>query len=279
MKLVRRLKDTWENRDDDGNLLSQKGTTCDLLASGASRFVRKQWHTGDWVFSGDYEYAVEKHVYLIGNDLGLPMPKLFEFDDTNRSLLLEYVDGEYIDTPCDDYGILPEVLDFYDRYANIGIPEEVEPCTMEGGQIHNYRLEQLGWMFGPGDVYDTIDTIYEGFLQGVEHLMVPFDRILHNTMKTADGLQFYDFEWTITGPHEFTLARIAVEFRAYDHTLIRDRIGREDLYHLFLLRFYLYGREPETLGPCLEQCVRDDRLRLLLATINEHKYGDDGEKR
>ena len=58
---------------------------------------------------------------------------------------------------------------------------------------------------------------------------------------------FVDFEWSIAGSYEFTLARIAVEFSRYDDADILARVGDVDLFHPFLLRFYMYGREFETI--------------------------------
>jgi len=44
-----------------------------------------------------------------------------------------------------------------------------------------------------------------------------------------DTLKFIDFEWTISGPHEFTLARVAVESRALEHPEILKRVKRRGL--------------------------------------------------
>lgn len=58
---------------------AQKGTTCNVVEHDGRTFVEKQWVTGDWVFSGDYEYYVEKHVYHVSPSLGLPVAGLLSF--------------------------------------------------------------------------------------------------------------------------------------------------------------------------------------------------------
>ena len=63
MKVVERLKDIAEMRDSGGKVVARKGSTCDLIRDGKILLVKKQWHDGDWVFDGEYEYRIEKHVY------------------------------------------------------------------------------------------------------------------------------------------------------------------------------------------------------------------------
>ncbi len=271
MKLLKQLKDTMDFHDDEGNIVARKGTTCDLMAVGPERFVKKQWHSGDWVFDAEYEYAIEKHIYTDGNEAGLPIPRMVDFNDEDRSLLLEFVEGEYVETPCDDTSLLSDVVSFHDQYKGLGFPEKVAPILMDGDLIHNYRLEQLQYIFGAGQLCDTFDSIYESMLQGIGHAAIPFDRILHNTLNTNNGLCFYDFEWTVAGPYEFTLARIAVEFKAVDNQHILERVEFDELYQLFLIRFYLYGREPNILEPYLSETVCDQRLCSLLELIRAHQ--------
>ena len=200
--------------------------------------------------------------------MGLPIPCLLQHDDDSRTLLFEYVEGYEIQTPCSDLSILPFVVDFQDEFKNLGFPPDLSPCAMDGEVINQYRLDQLEYILGTGEVAKSVCTIYESFLANLDYCTIPFDRILHNAITSAQGLIFYDFEWTITGPYEFTLARIAVEFDDYDNSYILDRVVRRELYHLFLIRFYLYGREPETLGPFLATRLQNDRLRELFHLIH-----------
>ena len=90
-----------------------------------------------------------------------------------------------------------------------------------------------------------------------------------------DGtLYCFDFEWTIAGPYEFTLARVAVEFNEYGNPEIISRVTEMDLYHLFLLRFYMYGQEPEHAGRYLRANLQNSRLREMYDIINAEEYVD-----
>ena len=63
-----------------------------------------------------------------------------------------------------------------------------------------------------------------------------------------------DFDWTIAGPHEFTLARLTVEFGAYGDPQILSRVEDPELYHFFLLSFY--GHDPMP----IDTYVRERRI-------------------
>ncbi len=72
-----------------------------------------------------------------------------------------------------------------------------------------------------------------------------------------------DFDWTISGPHEFTLVRLAFEFSACDNPQIHSRVADLELYHFFLLHFY--GRNPEHIDAYLRPRLRKKgRLREFL---------------
>lgn len=259
-------------RDSDGNIEAQKGTMCNLVQVGADRFVEKQWVSDDWVFGADYEYRVEKHIYQECNALELPVPRLLEFYDTERKLRIEYVPGMRPDTPCRETHLLVPVLSFYDQFRNIGSPDEVALHKMDESCVHKYRLDQLQFIFPEEKTWTRLDTLYESFLQDIPYFTLPFDRILHNCLLGEEKIFFVDFEWTISGPHEFTLARIAVEFNLYDDTEILSRVNDLDLYHLFLLRFYMYGREPESIHRYMQQHLRNEVLRELFCIVNTSRY-------
>jgi hypothetical protein len=274
MKVVEKLKEVTVFRDSDGNIEAQKGTTCNLIADGARRYVEKQWVSGDWVFSADYEYRVEKHIYQESNALGLPVPRLLDFDDADRKLRIEHTPGSRPQTPCPNVQLLPPVLQFYDRFKHIAPPAGLALHRMDEGCIHKYRLDQLQFIFPEEAVWTRLDALYESSLRDIPYFTLPFDRILHNALLHDGGLLFVDFEWTVAGPHEFTLARIAVEFNRYEDAQILSRVENLDLYHLFLLRFYMYGREPESIFRYMQRHVRNGTLRELFGIVNAEKYAD-----
>ena len=45
-------------------------------------------------------------------------------------------------------------------------------------------------------------------------------------------------------------------------------------HHLFLLRFYMYGREPESINRYLQDHLRNEKLRVLFGIVNVEKYAD-----
>ena len=272
MKIIEKLKEVKVFRDSDGNIEAQKGTTCNLIEDGGRRYVEKQWVSGDWVFSGDYEYRVEKHIYQESNALGLPVPRLLGFDDADRKLRIEFTPGSRPETPCDDMRLLPPVLEFYDQFKNLTFPRGLELHKMDGGCVHKYRLDQLQFIFPEEGTWTHLDSLYESLLRDLPYFTLPFDRILHNALLRDGTLFFVDFEWTIAGPHEFTLARIAVEFKRYEDAEILARLDDLDLYHLFLLRFYMYGREPESICRYMRQHLRNETLRELFGIVNTEKY-------
>jgi hypothetical protein len=270
MEIIKTLKDVRVFRDDDGVQTAQKGTTCKLVQDGRQRYVEKSWVSGDWVFPGDYEYGVEKRVYNAANELGLPAPALIDCDDVKRTLLIEFIEGEPVQHPCSNERHLLAVLGFFDAFRQIAFSPSVQLYKMDGEAIHKYRLDRLQFRFPEDDVWQRIDSLYESFLKDIPYCSLPFDGILKNTIASGDGLVFIDFEWTIAGPHEFTLARTAVEFNEYEHSEILSRVEYMDLYHLFLLRFYMYGREPELVHAYLRANLRDTALCELLDIINVH---------
>jgi thiamine kinase-like enzyme len=166
------------------------------------------------------------------------------------------------------------VLQFYDQFKNITFPDGQDLHRMDGGCIHKYRLDQLQYLFPQERTWRHLDSLYESFLRDIPYFTLPFDRILDNALLRDEGLVFVDFEWTIAGPHEFTLARIAVEFNCYDDPEIIFRIDNFDLYNLFLLRFYMYGRELESIYRYMQQHLENKRLRELFDIINAEKHTD-----
>jgi len=272
MNIIEKFKDVTVFRDSNGNIEGQKGTTCNLMDDGTQQYVEKQWVSGDWVFSVDYEYRVEKHIYQESNVLGLFVPQLLDFDDTDRKLRIEYISGVRPDTPCGNMQLLPPILQFYDQFKNITSPHGLALHKMDGSCIHKYRLDQLQFIFPEVETWTRLNVLYESFLGDPPCFTLPFDRILHNALLCDEGLFFVDFEWTISGPYEFTLARIAVEFNCYDDKQVLSRVDDLDLYHLFLLRFYMYGRDPESIYRYMQQQLRNEKLRELFDIVNAKKY-------
>ena len=272
MKIVKKLREVRMVPNSDGTPGAQKGTTCTVIEDGGRVFVEKQWVSGDWVFSAEYEYGVEKHIYRESNGLGLAVPRLLDFDDANRTLRMEYAPGLRPEIPCNDMRLLPQVLEFSDQFKSIAFPRESPLHRMDEGCVHKYRLDQLRYLFPHERTWKHIDSLYESFLRDIPHLTLPFDSILHNALVCDGGLLFVDFEWTISGPHEFALARIAVEFNCYDEPQIVSRVNDFNLYHLFLLRFYMYGREPESIYRYMRRQLRNERLRELFGIVNAEKY-------
>jgi hypothetical protein len=270
VKIVERLQKVRDILNSDGTVGARKGTTCNVLSDGTRKIVEKQWVFGDWVFSAEYEYEVAKYIYHTANSMGLSAPKLLDFDDAERKLQIEYIPGSRPKTPCSDLRLLPMVLRFYDGYRGITFPKETALEKMDGDNIHKYRTDQLQYLFRNEKTWKEADAIYESFLRHIQYVTLPFDRILHNALLSDSGLAFVDFEWTISGPHEFTLARIAVEFNRYDDHEILNRVESQELYLLFLLRFYLYGRQPETLRPFLDSRIPNGRMRTLFDLIDEN---------
>jgi len=271
---IETLKDVKVFRDSDGNTTGQKGTVCSRFSDGQRQWVVKKWVSGDWVFPGDYEYGVEKCVYEKAEVLGLPVPRLLESNDEERTLHIEYIPGTSISWPCEDSNLLPPVLSFFDVFKEIKFTPAVALFKMDGERIHKYRLDQLQFIFPDACVWKRLDSIYESFLRNIRYSSIPFDRILKNALLQDGTLYFFDFEWTIAGPYEFTLARAAVEFNEYDNPEIISRVTEMDLYHLFLLRFYMYGQEPEHAGRYLRANLQNSGLCEMFDIINAEEYAD-----
>lgn len=252
-----------------------KGTSCVLIEDGGSTYVEKTWHFGDWLFGGEYEYNVEKHIYQEANARGLSVPQLLDFDDTDRKLRIEYVSGERVATPCLETYLLESALEFYDEFKTICFPKTRPLYTMDGAHMHDYRLDQLKHSKSYRAIWDQVDSMYESFLSDIPHYTVPFDQIVKNSFVCDRQLVFIDFEWTIAGPHEFTLARLAVEFNAYDDTRILSRVECNDLYYFFLLHFYHYGREPQQIYGYLRRRLPEGQLRKFQDMITEAAYVDE----
>ena len=274
MKIIEKLKEVTIFRDSDGQVTGQKGTTCNLIQDGDRQYVEKQWVSGDWVFTADYEYGVEKYLYQESNASGLPVPRLLDFDDTERKLCIEYISATRLETPCNDRRHLSPVLQFYDEFRRITFPGGLQLHKMDQDRIHRYRLDQLHYIFPDETTCAHLDSVYESFLRNIPYFTLPFDRILHNSLLCDGRLFFVDFEWTIAGPHEFTLARTAVEFNLYNNAQILSRVDNLDLHHLFLLRFYMYGREPESINKYLQEHLQNETLRELFGIVNVEKYAE-----
>ena len=247
MNIIEKLQQVRVVPNSDGTEGEKKGTTVNVIEDNGRRYVEKHWISGDWVFSADYEYRIEKHIYTKANEIDLPVPKLLDFDDSDRILRLEYIRGSRVETPCMDTSLMMPVLHFYDQFKNISFPGDGIPHKMDENCVHKYRLDQLKWHYPNEQTWRYLDSLYESFLQSIPYFTLPFDSMLRNTLRRDTGLIFVDFEWTIAGPHEFTLARIALEFNCYDAIDIISRAENLDLYHLFLLRFYMWGRDPESI--------------------------------
>jgi hypothetical protein len=270
MEVIEKLQEVRDIYNSDGTVGARKGTTCNVISDGKLRYVEKQWVFGDWVFDADYEYSVEKQIYLAANAMDLSIPRLLQFDDAERKLQIEYIPGVRPNTPCKDLRLLPMVLEFIDGYTSILFPDDLELDKTDGSNIHKYRTDQLEYLFRYENTWKEVDSIYESFLVDIPYMPLPFDRILHNSLLGENGLVFVDFEWTIAGPIEFALARISVEFNRYeDHEILR-RIESWEFYLLFLLRFYLYKREPETLRPFLDSQISNGRMRTLFDMIDQN---------
>jgi hypothetical protein len=269
MRIIGRIKDIHQIRDSDGTLLAQKGTTCDLIDIDGRRYVKKRWHTGDWLFSRDYAYGIEKAVYLHGNAGALPVPRMVDFSDEDCWILVEHLDGAAVPTPCCDPAKLTSVLRFLDQYRKIGLPDGLTPQRLDSEIHKDYFRETLEYVFArPQSATEIFDRYYE-MLPRSELVTAPFDRILHNAIDTRDGLRFFDFEWTVAAPFEFALARAAVEFQAYDHPEIGRRIGYRAAYEFSLLHFYLHGKDAEVLGPYLESEDTGTAIRNLYELVRD----------
>ncbi len=272
MKIIKRLQEPRVLPTVDGTYGFRKGTSCTVIEDGGETYVEKRWVYGDWLFSGEYEYNVEKCIYQEANARRLSVPKLLDFDDSDRKLRMEYVEGERVCTPCSELRHLSSALEFYDVFKAISFPETRTLYTMDGNHMRDYRVDQLKHSTRFPAMWREVDSIYQGFLRGIPHLTIPFDAILKNALVRDDKLVLMDFDWTIAGPHEFTLARLAVEFNAYDSTKITRRVDREELYHFFLLHFY--GREPERIDAYLRTRLPAGQLREFLNMNREADRAD-----
>jgi hypothetical protein len=276
---IKRLREIRYVRDDEGNVLTQKGTTCDLVGAEAASRIRKQWHLPDWLFSADYGYRMEKHIYQQGNAAGMMIPRLIEFDDATRTLELQYIYGRPATESSSATGYLPSVLAFLDGFRELSLPEDIVPEDIEGAVLRSYRREQLQYLCEDPVVRDEFHTLYERTLSSDSRVLVPYDRVLHNAFLTDNGLVFYDFEWSIAAPFEFALARAAVECEAYHSDGIWGRICSPNAFYLFLIRFYLYGNEPTAILQYLLTQAMEDPLSHLLEMArritheNEHATG------
>ena len=60
-----------------------------------------------------------------------------------------------------------------------------------------------------------------------------------------------------------------------DNSEILSRVTSIDLYHLFLLWFYILGREPEKVSTYLRADLQNASLCELFEIINTKKYADE----
>jgi hypothetical protein len=263
MNIIKKIREPRELPGEAGAPSGfRKGTACTVIEDGGRTYVEKEWLFGDWLFSAEYGYSVEKHIYQEANSHRLSVPQLFEFDDTDRKLRMEYVEGLCLDTPCSDLHYLSEALEFYDVFKTINFPATRPLCPMDGHHMHDYRLDQLKHSKRLRPMWEEVDAIYTTLLNGIPHVTIPFDAILKNALVRNNRLLFTDFDWTISGPHEFSLARLAFEFSVYDNPQIHSRVYDTGLYHFFLLHFY--GRDPERIDAYLRPRLREGRLREFL---------------
>lgn len=273
MKIIKKLQEPRELPGEDGAPSGfRKGTACTVIEDGGRTCVEKEWLFGDWLFSAEYGYNVEKHIYQETNYRGLSVPQLFEFDDTDRKLRVEYVEGRCLETPCSDLHRLSDALEFYDVFKTISFPATRTLCPMDGNHMHDHRVDQFKHSKRFRAVWREIDAIYESFLAGIPHFTIPFDAILKNALVRDNKLVFTDFDWTVAGPYEFTLVRLAYEFTAYDNPYILSRVDHVELYHFFLLDFY--GGDPEHIDAYLRQHIGEGRLREFLDMIRKAYAGE-----
>lgn len=275
MHIVDKLQQVRMVPNSDGTEGEKKGTNVFVIEDNGRKHVEKQWVFGDWVFTADYEYHIEKCIYTRANAIGLPVPKLLDSNDSDRVLRLEFIQGPRIETPCVDTSLMMPVLQFHDQFKNIILPDDAPPHKMDHDCVHKYRLDQLKWHYPNDRTWKYLDRLYESFLKDIPYYTLPFDSILRNSLQCKAGLVFVDFEWTIAGPYEFTLARIAAEFRCYDAIEIISRADNLEFYQLFLLRFYMWGRDPELLHRYLLQNIRNKKLREIFDLVNVEKYGNE----
>ena len=273
MKIIKKLQEPRVLPTGDGTFGFRKGTACNVIEDGGQTYVEKQWLYGDWLFSGEYEYNVEKHIYQEANERGLAVPRLLEFDDTDRKLRMEYVEGVRVETPCSDLRHLSAALGFYDAFKTIRFPSTRKLYTMDGNHMHDYHVDQLKHSKRFRAIWRQVDAIYESFLCCIPYFTIPYDAILKNALARDNELVFMDFDWTIAGPHECTLARLAVEFSAYDNREILSRVDDLELYHFSLLDFY--GRDPERIDAYLRKRLPEGRLREFLDIINNASCADE----
>lgn len=266
------LKDLLIWKDDNGNVTSQKGTRCTLIRDGETKVVEKEWVSGDWLFTAEYQYAVEKNLYEQCHALGLSVPRLIDSDDKKKILLLEYIEGPKLKPPCQDLNHLLPILTFFDCYKDIQL-DLLWPITKE--QIAQYNFRCIQHAISDEEVCQRVDQIFRSFFDEAPLLTIPFDAILKNIIQGDDRLYFIDFEWSIAGPYELVLARLASEFNVYDNDLILGSVEELALYHVCLLRFYMQGRWPEVAYPYLRDCIESPDLKELFRLINVYKYADE----
>ena len=274
MKTIRKLREPRELPGEDGAPSGfRKGTACTAIEDGGRTYVEKEWLFGDWLFSAEYGYNVEKRIYQEANARGLSVPQLYEYDDTDRKLRMEYVDGRRVEAPCSDLQRLSDALEFYDVFRTISFPAARTLCPMDGDTMRDYRVDQLKHSKRFRPMWEEVDAIYATLLDDIPHFTIPFDAILTNALVRDNSLVFTDFDWTIAGPHEHTLVRLAYEFRAYDNPQILSRVDNLNLYHFFLLDFY--GRDPENIDAYLRPRPLEGRLREFLDMNSRTANGDE----
>ena len=137
---------------------------------------------------------MEKCVYEKAEVLGLPVPRLLESNDEERTLHIEYIPGASISWPCEDSSLLPPVMSFFDVFKEINFAPAVALFKMDGERIHKYRLDQLQFIFPDASIWQRLDTIYETFLRDIPYSSIPFDRLLKNTLLWDGTLYFFDAE-------------------------------------------------------------------------------------
>ena len=140
VELIETLKDVKIFRDSDGNVTGQKGTVCSRFSDGRRQWVEKKWVSGDWVFSQETTNTEWRSAFMKWQMfMGLPVPRLLESNDKERTLHIEYIPGASISWPCEDSGLLPPVLSFFDVFKEIDFAPAVSP--FQDGWRENSQIQ------------------------------------------------------------------------------------------------------------------------------------------
>jgi len=263
----------------DINTEFQKGTRITLVENDNKRWIEKKWISGSKIFSADYEYKNERNIYKYLNktEPNFHIPKLIDFNDSERIILLNYIpDARHINLKKTDKHLLDTVLNFYIDFSKIKFTDTPLPVDYSCDEIHQFRLFIINRVIKDSDIINHyLDLGYELMKNQTTHY-IPYDG-LHNAIKSYDKLYYLDFEWMISGPIEFLYARWFLLNNLQDPDGILPDTINHDLLNYFLLEFFILNsanknRLPKNMTQYLKSTIKNKLLLKVMSQVKKKRW-------